>query len=614
MSEASYLCVGSVRTAGIHPKLSVSGCHNRASSTTMPGVMACRRNPHNASDTLILSTGSHGTLTTPSYVTADVTHTYSPWRNGSTDDNNNNSSNITTTTNNSFIITGSCDLLPRCESTAYLPAASTIVSTFDLKCERSSLISHITSIQMMGVALGSYLSGEVGDRWGRKAVMYLNLSLSALANGLAAFAPSWKIYAALRFLIGVSGGGCVALSLYYPLEFVTARWRVAVAGIPSWDLGLVIYGLLMLAFKDWVLIHVSTAVLSVLLLVVVFWMPESMRWLVVNYRRDKAEAVARRMCRYNNRHLPNAQPGQIFPTKVLADQEETEQQTRPPSVLQLFSRPLVLITTLSFFIYFSMSVMYMAIAFSISALFGNFYLNFIIFALLSIPASVLVPLLGQKMGRKKGVIFLLAVSAVVGLAIVAIFFAGSGSGQKTSMTILALCISALVDQAWTLETAHSVELYPTAVRALGLGFVSLGARLGGIAAPYVVPREPDSLYVSYLIMAGLAVSSCCMLLALPETRDRALPDDILQVEPPVDGHVIDDVTGVIGVGGTDGVGEGERGEKKGGEKGEKREKGENCGEKYRETVGESEIGTLLGSEVSVRATVDNSRLSLRDVV
>ncbi|HEX7349686.1 MFS transporter [Brachybacterium sp.] len=81
-----------------------------------------------------------------------------------------------------------------------------------------------------GLALAVLPWSFVGDRWGRRPAMMLSVvSATALAL-ISAWAPSYELMLALRFLEGVALGGVPALAVAYLSEEVHPRARAVAAG------------------------------------------------------------------------------------------------------------------------------------------------------------------------------------------------------------------------------------------------------------------------------------------------------------------------------------------------------------------------------------------------
>ncbi|GFN79336.1 solute carrier family 22 member 13 [Plakobranchus ocellatus] len=78
---------------------------------------------------------------------------------------------------------------------------------------------------------------------------------------------------------------------------------------------------------------------------------------------------------------------------------------------------------------------------------------------------------------------------------------------------------------------YSAELFPTVMRNSGMGMCSLSARIGGILAPYIadlgeVISGRWGVAVPLLIFGGLSVAAGLLILFLPETSNRVLPDTV----------------------------------------------------------------------------------------
>ena len=77
---------------------------------------------------------------------------------------------------------------------------------------------------------------------------------------------------------------------------------------------------------------------------------------------------------------------------------------------------------------------------------------------------------------------------------------------------------------------YTPEVYPTSVRATGIGMSSSAARIGGLATPYVAQvLMTMSLYATVSVYSITAFLAGILALTLPiETRGRELHDSIEQ--------------------------------------------------------------------------------------
>ena len=78
---------------------------------------------------------------------------------------------------------------------------------------------------MVGVLLGSVLSGQSSELFGRKLTMYSFNLFHILANVVTAFSTNWIMFASLRFIVGVAMGGIMVVAYSYPIDFLPIKWR-----------------------------------------------------------------------------------------------------------------------------------------------------------------------------------------------------------------------------------------------------------------------------------------------------------------------------------------------------------------------------------------------------
>ena len=59
---------------------------------------------------------------------------------------------------------------------------------------------------------------------------------------------------------------------------------------------------------------------------------------------------------------------------------------------------------------------------------------------------------------------------------------------------------------------------------MGCGYVNTVARLGAMVSPYVFPDDPRLLWAAFLVMGALLAVGGALVMMLPETLGRPLPD------------------------------------------------------------------------------------------
>src|ERR1700720_282462 len=89
------------------------------------------------------------------------------------------------------------------------------------------------SATFLGMMLGSFATGFLGDRYGRRFTYQFNLLLFGLASLAAAFAPNMAVLIACRFVMGVGLGAENVVGYATMTEFVPARSRGKWLGFPT---------------------------------------------------------------------------------------------------------------------------------------------------------------------------------------------------------------------------------------------------------------------------------------------------------------------------------------------------------------------------------------------
>jgi MFS transporter, AAHS family, 4-hydroxybenzoate transporter len=154
---------------------------------------------------------------------------------------------------------------------------------------------------LAGLAVGAFVLSPAADRFGRKSVILLSVLVFGIFALLTAWAGSLNELLVYRFLTGIGLGGAMPNIIALTSEYAPSRMRamliaVMFCGFPLGStLGGVISAPLIGAF-GWPSVFVLGGVLPLLTLVVLaFWLPESIRYLAARGVAD--ERIARLLAR-----------------------------------------------------------------------------------------------------------------------------------------------------------------------------------------------------------------------------------------------------------------------------------------------------------------------------
>ena len=195
-----------------------------------------------------------------------------------------------------------------CRRWVYDPAVpgSSVVTQWDLVCERRPLLSTVQSVLQLGGLFGSLAAGALGDRLGRRTVTLGMLAMYAIGTFLSAVPASYELFLLARFILGFGWMGNVSSSFVLIMELTGPRWR-AWAGqltmLPA-AFGQMVLAAAAYKMRVWWKLQLTLAS-PVLVFIFGFWLvPESPRWLILRGRDDEALRVLATTARVNGHRLP----------------------------------------------------------------------------------------------------------------------------------------------------------------------------------------------------------------------------------------------------------------------------------------------------------------------
>ena len=376
----------------------------------------------------------------------------------------------------------------------------------------------ILSVELVGMALGSVMLGNLADQVGRRKTLLLCLVIMGTGMFLATLATGVVVMSLYRLLTGFGIGGMLAATNATVAEFSNARYKTMCVSIMAagYPVGAIVGGsvasTLLAATGEWRSVFYFGVGMSLLMFPLVFLLlPESVGFLVQKRPTNALERINETLSKLGHRTVPALPP-------------RTEDEPRT-SVRELFSSRLARITILLTVGYFAHIMTFyfilkwvpkivVDIGFESSSAAGV-----LVWANVGgLLGSLVLSVLSLRISTRK----LIVVAMVLSTVAVAIF--GRGAEDLSSLSLLAamggFCTNAAVVGLYAF-IAHS---FPSAVRAGGTGFVigvgRGGAALGPVLAGLLFSSGLGLQGVAVVMALGSLLGGAC-LLALPE-RDCAL--------------------------------------------------------------------------------------------
>ncbi|KAI0220240.1 Organic cation transporter protein [Lamellibrachia satsuma] len=407
-----------------------------------------------------------------------------------------------------------------CTGIEYTSNFTSIVSEWDLICDRGHLRFTITTIQMVGTLIGACVTGQLADMYGRRRVLY-TVYVLLLAAGLgSAFSSSWQMFTIFRFFVGAFFGGTMVVNFVMPLEFVGRRWRTFCGCIGFWALGVMLLAPMAFFIPQWRHLTAICSISGLVLMATWWYVPESPRWLIQKGRITEAKVIITRIAEFNRKPPPD-----LTKHGSCLIKEEQERKVENYSYWHLFRTPTLAKNSLIIiFAWFVSSSVYYGTSLNVGSLSGDRYVNFFLSGLVEIPALLFVVFVNNRIGRRWTLSILMMVAGASCFGILFLDITGKVEEHGAVMTGMALLGKAGIAGGWAAAQVFSAEVFPTVVRNIGIAASSMAARLGGIAAPQLIFLGEFSRPLPYVIFGVLGIVCALLTFLLPETFNQPLPD------------------------------------------------------------------------------------------
>ncbi|XP_034558518.1 solute carrier family 22 member 4-like isoform X2 [Notolabrus celidotus] len=399
--------------------------------------------------------------------------------------------------------------------------------TWDLVCENAWKVPFSTSLYFVGVLIGSFISGHLSDRFGRKPVFFVTMFLQAAIALIQATSISWVMYCILNCMRGASHMSNYTSSIVLGSEMLSKSARVSYTLLGhsmGYGLGYALLPLLAYFIRGWRMLLVASAIPSLLFIPSWWVIPESPRWLLQKGRVEEAERVIRNAAKQNRVPAPEI----IFRTEECLElMQKKDEKEQTYTYMDLFRTPNMRnVTILGLFLWVSVAMVFYGLSLNTSNLYGNVYLNCFLSALIDIGAYFTTWLMVNRAPRPT-VLF----SALMSCGILLLVIQLVPEDMPVMFQVLALVGKMGMSGAYSFIYVIFTELMPTVVRNMGFGIFTTAANIGTIISPYVIYSGVHSKILPYIIFGTISIVAAAVSILLPDTRNNKLPDHISQAKP-----------------------------------------------------------------------------------
>ena len=433
-----------------------------------------------------------------------------------------------------------------CESWFYsTDHGHTIVSEWNLVCDRTALLSTVQGSYMGGVFVGCLFWGWASDKFGRRPSILISVVIQICASVAAAFSINYIMFIFFRFIIAFSVSGVFECAFVLVMELVSPELRTPMGIMTQFPFGLGVCILPAIAyfFRNWVPLQLAISIPCLVLLIYFKEIPESPRWLVQKRRFAEAKDILKKIAKANGNDLPDdeevvkmlenldeANEEVAEENKVLTTSEKLKEAFQEIEIL--FATPQLRKRTLNiFYSWLVVAMVYYGLSFNSKNIGGDMYVSMFISGLAECLACLaIIPAL-SKFGRVK----IYSGGFIAGGACCLVVAVMTWVMGKDSMVWLLVTIAMagkfLVSGTFALSYLYTAELFPTPVRNVAVGGASTFARIGSASAPYIVDILGGiSAGIPTVIFGVFSLSAGLFALLLPETLNKQLPETVADVE------------------------------------------------------------------------------------
>ncbi|XP_072268669.1 solute carrier family 22 member 13-like [Pyxicephalus adspersus] len=394
---------------------------------------------------------------------------------------------------------------------------TTLVTEFDLVCQRKEQKDVSQSMHMLGLLIGSVIFGNLGDRIGRRPVILISMLMMFAFGVGAGFVPNFYVYMVLRCIIGIGMAGVFLNNLTLVAEWVGTSQRAfaTITAHVCFAVGLMALAGVAYVIRNWRLLQIACSAPTGLLFWFIWLLPESPRWLLAKGKVKNAKKLLQKAAVMNKCLL----------SEELIKQLQEEKQTKSGKMIDLFRIPnLRKVSLIMCLIWFVNSLVYYGLSLSVGSFGFDIYLTQLIFGAVEVPARIGSMFLVEYIGRKRSQSACLLLGGVVCLIVSAI-----PKEFSIVITVLAVIGKFATASSYSICYIYAAEIFPTVIRQNGVGLCSMTSRVAGIIAPLINlldqyhPAIPMAVYGSGPIIGGI------LCFFLPETRNRDLQDHTHEV-------------------------------------------------------------------------------------
>ncbi|KAL1512614.1 hypothetical protein ABEB36_002177 [Hypothenemus hampei] len=406
---------------------------------------------------------------------------------------------------------------------------SSIILDFDLVCDKDLYPTLGLVALNLGGPIGVYLFGTLNDRIGRKKTFFLCLTTLIAGGVFTAISPNFWTWASSRFIVGLTIPAIYQIPFIISLELVGPNYRSSVTVLTClfYTVGLIMLSGITYMIRDWIYLSLTTSVPFILYYFYWLVLPESPRWLLAKGKFEEASEILESLAKINGQEIPTSFKQQLKQKMMnRRTSSEEERLNRHLGLKDLLATPNMRLKTILITLnWFANNMVYVGLSYYGPSLGSNQYLAFLLSSIVEIPSYLASWILIDRWGRRWPLCLSMILSGCSCIGTVMV------PKEIESLTLTLFLVSkSAISASFFIIYPFAGELYPTAIRGLGIGTSAYIAGIGLILIPFVTYLGSDVLVLPIIIMGLISIFGGLCGLRLPETLHHRLPQTLEEGE------------------------------------------------------------------------------------
>ncbi|KAK4883230.1 hypothetical protein RN001_006549 [Aquatica leii] len=407
---------------------------------------------------------------------------------------------------------------------------TTIISDWNLVCDKQYLINIIQIVIMFGALLGAIVFGIAADKYGRRITLLISCILRFFCGILSAFATNVFNFTVLRCILAFVDGGIPAISLMMCVEILGGKWRILLSILlqVGFNIGFPLMAVVTYVFKNWRYAQIVLSLISFSSILCSWIMPESPRWLLAIGETQQAVNILEKAAKENKRNPTVVK-------KIVLEFEDKSQENNPQcSWWFLFKTPQLRRRT--FLACINGTVIFIIIN-GFCQYFGEFsnnpFFDLTLQGLSGIVGAIIAAGIVMQYNQKHTIAFM---SFLVAICSCLILWFSEIVHIRSILSTVVLCALGVCNVYVTVAVIEPLigELFPTILRNSGYGVFSVFSSVGTIVAPIIILLGDFYWYLPLTTFFILALLEIVFILILPENRNQKLAETVDDIECNLD--------------------------------------------------------------------------------